>query len=68
MRFIYADSIDVVDPTYDFLADRHGPTRTYHWDDVYAHEILGYPPYDGILISRAIVGDGAILRNPLIFD
>jgi hypothetical protein len=56
MRFIYADSLDVVDPGYDFLADRNAPGRTPYWDDVYAHEILGYAPYHGLLVSRGIVG------------
>jgi hypothetical protein len=56
MKFIYADSLDVVDPGYDFVADRNAPGRSPHWDDVYAHEILGYAPYDGILVSRGIVG------------
>jgi hypothetical protein len=57
MKFIFADSIDMVDPNYDMLADRHAPTRKPYWDDLYPHEILGYAPYDGILVSRGIVGD-----------
>ena len=56
MKFIYADSLDFVDPGYDFLADRNAPGRSPYWDDVYPHEILGYAPYDGILVSRGIVG------------
>ena len=56
MRFVFADSLDYVDPRYDFLADRSLPSREPYWDDVYPHEILGYAPYDGILVSRAIVG------------
>ena len=56
MKFIYADSLDMVDPGYDFLADRNTPGRTPYWDDVYAHELLGRPPYDGLLVSRGIVG------------
>jgi hypothetical protein len=56
MRFIYADSLDVVDPGYDFLADRNAPGRSPYWNDVYAHELLGYAPYHGILVSRGIVG------------
>lgn len=57
MKFIFADSLDMVDPHYDMLADRHAPTRKPYWDDLYPHEILGYAPYDGILVSRGIVGD-----------
>lgn len=60
MKFIFADSLDVVDPVYDFVADRHGSGRKPYWDDVYPHEILGYAPYDGVLVSRGIVGDGPV--------
>jgi hypothetical protein len=57
MKFIFADSLDTVDPGYDFLADRHSPDRALHWDDNYPHELMETPPYDGMLVSRAIVGD-----------
>ncbi|MEJ1162035.1 tRNA-guanine transglycosylase DpdA [Prosthecomicrobium sp. N25] len=57
MKFIFADSLDMVDPGYDMVADRLSPGRKPYWDDVYPHEILGYAPYDGILVSRGIVGD-----------
>lgn len=60
MKFIYADSMDFVDPSYDFLQDRNAPDRRPYWDDLYPHEILGYAPYDGILVSRGIVGDHRI--------
>lgn len=59
MKFIFADSLDVVDPHYDFVRDRNGERRTPYWDDLYPHEILGYAPYDGVLISRGIVGGPA---------
>src|SRR3954462_7584127 len=57
MRFIFADSMDFVDPGYDFKADRHAAGRKAYWDDAYPHEIMGYAPYDGVLVSRGIVGD-----------
>jgi Queuine tRNA-ribosyltransferase len=57
MRFVYADSLDYVDPGYDFLQDRNAPGRQAYWDDLYPHEILDQPPYAGILVSRGIVGD-----------
>ena len=57
MKYIFADSIDVVDPAYDFLNDRNGADRKPYWDDKYPHEILDTVPYDGILVSRGIVGD-----------
>lgn len=57
MRFIFADSLDYVDPAFDFIADRSSADRQPYWDDLYPHEILGYAPYDGVLVSRGIVGD-----------
>lgn len=57
MRYIHADSLDMVDPGYDFLRDRHAAGRMPYWDDVYPHELLSYAPYDGVLVSRGIVGD-----------
>lgn len=57
MKFIFADSLDYVDPAFDFIADRSAPNRQPYWDDAYPHEILGYAPYDGVLVSRGIVGD-----------
>lgn len=57
MKFIFADSLDYVDPAFDFIADRSSAERQPYWDDAYPHEILGYAPYDGILVSKGIVGD-----------
>ena len=57
MKFIFADCLDYVDPRYDFEKDEHGERRQPYWDDLFPHEILGHAPYDGILVSRAIVGD-----------
>lgn len=56
MKFIFADSLDYVDPEFDFVADRSPADRQPYWDDVYPHELLGYAPYDGVLVSRAILG------------
>ena len=57
MKYIYADSMDHVDPGYDFLEDRNAPNRNPYWDDAFPHEIMGYAPYEGVLVSRGIVGD-----------
>lgn len=57
MKFLYADSLDYVDPTYDFKRDRSLSGRKAQQDDEYPHEFLDPSPYDGILVSRAIVGD-----------
>ncbi len=56
MKFIFAENMDLVDPNYDFIKDRSSPAREPYWDDVYPHEILGFAPYDGLLVSKAIVG------------
>lgn len=57
MRFVFADSMDFVDPAYDFASDRNAKDRSVHRDDEYPHEFLKTAPYDGILVSRGIVGD-----------
>ena len=56
MRFLYADSFDMVDPRYDFLRDLTAFDRTVFNDDAFAHEMLGSAPYDGLLLSYATVG------------
>lgn len=56
MKFFYSDSLDYVDPKYNFVEDRHSKDRRPYWDDYYPHELLGYAPYHGILISKGIVG------------
>ena len=58
MKFIFADALDQIDPKFDFLADRSATARKPYWDDEYPHEVFARPPYDGVLISRGIVGDG----------
>lgn len=55
MKFLFADSLDVIDPNYDFLADRSHPSRKPLWDDHFPHEFFPSAPYDGVLISRGIV-------------
>jgi hypothetical protein len=55
MKFFYPDSLDFVDPDYDFEEERHQHFRVRHRTDRYAHELLERQPYDGILVSKAIV-------------
>ncbi len=57
MKFLFSDSLDFVDPDYDFVRDQGGAKRRAHKDDDFPHEHLDRAPYDGILVSRAIVGD-----------
>jgi hypothetical protein len=59
VKFYFPDSQDQVSPTYDFFHDEHSPLRVRQRDDLYAHEVLTAPAYDGILVSKAIV-DGSI--------
>ncbi|EJC6828429.1 TPA: hypothetical protein NKQ52_004671 [Vibrio parahaemolyticus] len=54
MKFFFPDSQDFVDPNFDFVSEKRTPLRVRQRDDVYAHEIIKRP-YDGILISKAIV-------------
>jgi hypothetical protein len=63
MKFIFSDSMDMVDPEFDFIEDRYAPNRRPYWDDVYPHEIFMTPPYDGMLVSKAIVGDHRVKGN-----
>lgn len=59
MRFYFPDSQDLVSPTYDFIHDEYHPLRVRQRDDLYAHEVLNPPPYNGMLVSKAIV-DGSV--------
>lgn len=60
MKFIFSDALDMIDPAFDFLTDRSTPGRRPYWDDLYPHEFFPAAPYDGILVSRAIVGDAKV--------
>lgn len=60
MKFFFADSHDFIDPGYDFENDAFSDGRRVHHDDVYPHEYFARAPYDGMLVSRAVVGDGQI--------
>ncbi len=59
MRFFFPDSQDQVSPSYDFVAEEYSPYRVRQRDDLYAHEVLAAAPYDGMLVSKAIV-DGSV--------
>jgi hypothetical protein len=56
MKFIYADSKDTINPNYDLIRDFAPPGRDTR-DDLYPHEIQPHPPYDGILLSKAVFAD-----------
>ncbi len=55
MKFFFPDSQDLVDPSFDFTTEKRSETRIRQRDDLYAHEVFNRPPYDGMLVSKAIV-------------
>lgn len=55
MRFFFPDSQDQIDPSFDFDTEERSETRVRQRDDHYAHEALASTPYDGMLVSKAIV-------------
>ncbi len=54
LKYFIPDWNDKVDPNFDFQSDTYAPNRDLS-EDQYAHEIFRSPPYDGILVSRALV-------------
>jgi hypothetical protein len=59
MKFFFPDSQDQVSCSYDFNCEEYSPYRVRQRDDSYAHEVLSPLPYDGLLVSKAIV-DGSV--------
>ena len=55
MKFFFPDAQDMIYPEYDFLHDEYPSHRVRQRDDRYAHEVLKPVPYDGMLISKAII-------------
>ena len=58
MKFFFADSFDVVDPSFDFELESRSRERIRHRSDAYAHELFTARAYDGLLISKGIVDTG----------
>lgn len=54
MKFFFPDSQDFINPTFDFISEKKMRCYVRQRDDKYAHELLKRP-YDGILVSKAIV-------------
>jgi hypothetical protein len=55
MKFFFPDAQDMIYPGYDFINDEYPAHRVRQRDDRYAHEVLKPTPYDGMLLSKAIV-------------
>lgn len=64
--YFFPDSVDTVDPGYDFEREAYGPHRVRQHTEAYAHEALETAPYDGVLVSMAMAGfrSGAAGRAP----
>lgn len=59
LQYYIPDWDDRVDPQFNFLTDEHTPGRNPYRDDCYAHELYDPPPYDGVLLSRAVIDDNS---------
>lgn len=55
MNFFFPDSQDLISPSFDFGDETHAEFRIRQRDDLYAHEVFEEPPFDGVLVSKAIV-------------
>src|SRR5882724_3467346 len=55
MKYFLPDSLDLVDPTFDFRTEQRDLGRVRQRDDVYAHEIFRSRAFDGLLVSKGIV-------------
>ena len=55
MRFFFPDSLDLVDPSFDFVTERRSPDRVRQRDDLYAHEVFETPPFDGLLVAAKLI-------------
>lgn len=55
MDFYFPDSQDQIDPSFDFVTEQRSELRIRQRDDRYPHEWLDEPPYQGMLVSKAMV-------------
>src|SRR4051794_36412895 len=55
MKFFFPDSHDLVDPSFDFQTERRTHYGSRQQSQRYAHEVLDEPPYDGMLLSKAMI-------------
>lgn len=55
MKFFFPDAQDFIDPGFDFEQETYTAGRVRQRDDRYAHEFFPEAPYDGMLVSKAIV-------------
>jgi hypothetical protein len=55
MKFFFPDSHDLVDPSFDFRTERRSYAGSRQQAQQYAHEVFPSAPYDGMLLSKAVV-------------
>ena len=55
MRSFFPDAHELVDPGYDFARRHDPPHGVGQQGGRYAHELFDPAPYDGLLLSRAVV-------------
>ncbi|MDQ8206855.1 tRNA-guanine transglycosylase DpdA [Coraliomargarita sp. SDUM461003] len=55
IQFYFPDSVDVINPGYCFDEEEHDRKRKRIVSEAYPHEVYEQPPYDGMLISKAVV-------------
>jgi hypothetical protein len=58
MKFFFPDSQDQVDPSFDFVTEERSRLRLRHREDLYAHEVFARAPFDGVLVSKAVLEAG----------
>lgn len=54
LRYFIPEWDDQVDPDYNFNSDTHSGGSGDWSNQVYAHQMLPWPAYDGILVSRIV--------------
>jgi hypothetical protein len=55
MKFFFPDSHDLVDPSFDFRTERRVYGGSRQQAQQYAHEVFPSAPYDGMLLSKAVI-------------
>jgi hypothetical protein len=59
IRYFIPEWDDLVDPDYDFEHDVHAGGEGDWSNEVYAHQLLPEPSYDGILVSKVVAEKSA---------
>jgi hypothetical protein len=63
MKFFFPDAHDLVDPSFDFRTERRVFSGSRQQTQRYAHEVLDQPPYDGMLISKAMIDSNSASKG-----